>query len=406
MKIRAITPATVIASLALQFALSGTAVAGALITGANVKNNSLSGLDILNESLGTNEIKNGSLLPKDFKPGKLPAGPQGPPGPVGPQGPAGPAGPQGLKGDPGDPGTEFQTTVVVGGAASPLENGHALFAAHANITSSANHPYLVKVEPGIYDLGNETLRMKPYVDIEGSGPGVTTIRSDVESGFGVVFGADNAELRDLSIRNTNTGVLATGFFAELTAPRLTNVTVEASGAAVNQAIRLSGTSAVLDRVTANALGGSQTIALNLLGGVVVTVTDSAFRAADASVLNEAVFNSYSPESRISRSTITASGAHAIGFRSFNGSHVLSDVTVTATGATSWGIYNGHRTNGSTVQLHQSRVFGGTLALKAESGTFRAGASHISGPVELTEPATVVCATSYGAAFQPLGASCQ
>jgi hypothetical protein len=101
MKIRAITPATVIASLALLFALSGTAVAGALITGANVKNNSLSGLDILNESLGTNDVKNGSLLPKDFKAGKLPAGPQGP------AGPAGPAGPQGLAGANGVSGLEI-----------------------------------------------------------------------------------------------------------------------------------------------------------------------------------------------------------------------------------------------------------------------------------------------------------
>jgi hypothetical protein len=111
MKIRAITPATVIASLALLFALSGTAVAGALITGANVKNNSLSGLDILNESLGTNDVKNGSLLPKDFKAGKLPAGQQGPAGPAGPQGPAGPAGPQGANGVSGLQ-IVFESTVV------------------------------------------------------------------------------------------------------------------------------------------------------------------------------------------------------------------------------------------------------------------------------------------------------
>lgn len=98
MKIRAITPATVIASLALLFALSGTAVAGALITGANVKNNSLSGLDILNESLGTKDVRNGSLLPKDFKAGSLPAGQQGPAGPPGPPGSQGAPGQNGIGG--------------------------------------------------------------------------------------------------------------------------------------------------------------------------------------------------------------------------------------------------------------------------------------------------------------------
>jgi hypothetical protein len=98
MKIRAITPATVIASLALLFALSGTAVAGALITGKNVKNNSIAGVDILNESLGSKDVKNGSLLPKDFKAGSLPAGPQGPAGQAGPAGPQGPAGANGVSG--------------------------------------------------------------------------------------------------------------------------------------------------------------------------------------------------------------------------------------------------------------------------------------------------------------------
>ena len=92
MKIRAITPATIVASLALLFALSGTAVAGALITGAQVRNGSLTGVDIHNESLGSIDVKNGSLLPKDFKAGSLPAGQPGP---------AGPPGPPGAQGNPG-----------------------------------------------------------------------------------------------------------------------------------------------------------------------------------------------------------------------------------------------------------------------------------------------------------------
>ena len=98
MKIRSLNPATVIASLALLFSLSGTAVAGALITGANVKNNSIAGIDILNESLGSKDVKNGSLLPKDFKAGMLPAGEQGPAGPPGPPGAQGNPGLNGVSG--------------------------------------------------------------------------------------------------------------------------------------------------------------------------------------------------------------------------------------------------------------------------------------------------------------------
>lgn len=98
MKIRTLNPATVIASLALLFSLSGTAVAGALITGANVKNNTIAGIDILNESLGSKDVRDGSLLPKDFKAGSLPTGQQGL------QGPAGPPGPAGAQGNPGQNG--------------------------------------------------------------------------------------------------------------------------------------------------------------------------------------------------------------------------------------------------------------------------------------------------------------
>jgi hypothetical protein len=77
-----VSPALVIAMLALFVALTGTAVAttSALITGKQIKNSSITGLD----------VKNKSLTPKDFK------------GSV--RGPRGLTGPKGDKGDKGDPG--------------------------------------------------------------------------------------------------------------------------------------------------------------------------------------------------------------------------------------------------------------------------------------------------------------
>ena len=101
MKIRSLSPATVIATIALLFALTGTAVAGSVITGAQILNGSIASVDVMNESLRTVDIKNGTLLPEDFKGKKLPMGPQGPQGAAGPQGPAGPAGSAGPQGQPG-----------------------------------------------------------------------------------------------------------------------------------------------------------------------------------------------------------------------------------------------------------------------------------------------------------------
>ena len=96
MRIRLPRPATVIASLALLLSLTGTAVAGALITGAQIQNNTVGSLDLTNNGvkgvdLRDNGIKsidvmNGQLRAVDFAPGQIPPGPAGPAGPAGPQG--------------------------------------------------------------------------------------------------------------------------------------------------------------------------------------------------------------------------------------------------------------------------------------------------------------------------------
>ena len=85
-------PSTGIAIVALALAVSGTAVAGSLITGGDIKNNSLTGKD----------VKNRSLTKKDFK-GSL-AGPAGAAGPTGATGVRGPTGPTGATGASGTPG--------------------------------------------------------------------------------------------------------------------------------------------------------------------------------------------------------------------------------------------------------------------------------------------------------------
>ena len=69
----------------------------------------------------------------------------------------------------------YARTVVVSPKATASASGNALKAVVAGITTAAaDKRYLVKVEPGIYNLGNSKLVMKPFVDIEGSGIGTTT----------------------------------------------------------------------------------------------------------------------------------------------------------------------------------------------------------------------------------------
>ena len=89
------TYASVVATLALFFALSGTAIAGAhlLITGANVKDHSLTGADFANHSIGFAKLSASTKA-------KL----RGARGPAGPAGQAGATGATGATGAPGATG--------------------------------------------------------------------------------------------------------------------------------------------------------------------------------------------------------------------------------------------------------------------------------------------------------------
>jgi hypothetical protein len=72
------------------------------------------------------------------------------------------------------PSSGVRTIVVKAVPGDALAGGSALLAALASIaTNSASDPWLVKLEAGLYDLGVSSLVMKEYVDLEGSGPGVT-----------------------------------------------------------------------------------------------------------------------------------------------------------------------------------------------------------------------------------------
>lgn len=85
-----VTPAVVIASLALVIAASGgTAYAATKIGSADVRDNSLRSVDVKNNDLRGSDIKNGTLRSQDFAAGTLKAGPRGATGATGATGPAG-----------------------------------------------------------------------------------------------------------------------------------------------------------------------------------------------------------------------------------------------------------------------------------------------------------------------------
>lgn len=158
-----ISPAFVVALVALFVAMSGAAVAAstAMISGAGIKDNTVTGSDVKNSSITTADVRDKSLTPADFR-GSV-RGPAGAPGPAGAQGPkgvtgatgaTGARGATGAKGADGFPAKAFytakrgQVNLPAGGVKLPvlsLESmpaGSYLFMAHLTAANFGSPGYV------------------------------------------------------------------------------------------------------------------------------------------------------------------------------------------------------------------------------------------------------------------------
>jgi len=126
------------------------------------------------------------------------------------------AGPPGPKGDPGDPGPRPAHILWVAPSGGDFTSVRS---ALASITDNdATHLYLIKVAPGTYtETGG--IDLKPYVDLQGSGPRVTVVTCACGSTTTPRTDGSSATLRipsiashveDLSITNTGGAVYSTG----------------------------------------------------------------------------------------------------------------------------------------------------------------------------------------------------
>ncbi|HEX7291357.1 MAG TPA: hypothetical protein VF250_09550 [Conexibacter sp.] len=100
------SPAMVVACIAVVLALTGSAFAAALITGADIQNGSITRADLSRGTINSLKGKTGRRGPSGRDGFTGARGPQGDTGPAGPQGPAGPVGPAGPKGNVGDTGAQ------------------------------------------------------------------------------------------------------------------------------------------------------------------------------------------------------------------------------------------------------------------------------------------------------------
>ena len=164
-----------------------------------------------------------------------PKGDSGTPGAKGDTGPAGPQGDTGPIGPMGPAGGYERVAIVSPVIGSPTASANALRSTVDAITdASSSAPWLVYVEPGLYDLFTVPLQMKPNVHIMGAGQQATELRGYITTftecflnSEGVVRGANDATISDLTIAAYgNLGADPVAFYTEeVTGLTLRNVTL-------------------------------------------------------------------------------------------------------------------------------------------------------------------------------------
>ncbi len=252
-------------------------------------------------------------------------------------------------------------------------------------------PCLVKIMPGVYDVGGTTVVMQPYVDIEGSGEKVTTITGAIASESwppnGTVNGANNAEIRLLTVSNAGVGSYATAMLNNGNSPAVTNVTATALGGTTTYGVINAGASskATMTNVTVTASGGTDSngvynnsssptmtnVTVTASGGFYSygvhntssspTMTTVTITASGATSNNNGVVNEFSASPKMTNVAITASGGTTThGIASYSSSPTMTNVTITASGGTNnYGVYTSNIDSKATMTNVIATASGGT-----------------------------------------------
>lgn len=318
-----------------------------------------------------------------------------------------------------------RTVIVSPVVGDTVSSGGALLSALSSISgNSSTNSYLLKIEPGVYDIGSNPLTMKSYVDIEGSGENATFITATCGSNSFVstaaaVIGAANSELRNLTLTNTSSLAYGVGFWAGTSgAMRISNVTMNSTGATNTSYGVRATSSAVLTAfratITATGVGGSTTaLAFQSDTGTTISILNSTLTGKGVGGTgNNFGFRTDSSTcvATVDGSTIAASGTATTNYAVYNsfGTITITNSTVRVDTNASRIAISTNSSSSSIVKISHSLILafnpGNASALsisKGSSSTVRVGASL----VDSSSVGTPTCVHVYDQNFTDLNNVC-
>ena len=357
-----------------------------------------------------------------------------------------------------DAGADYQNVIVVAQSGGDFASVQAALDSISD--NGAANRYLVWVAPGTY---TETVTMKPHVDVQGAGELATKITAagSASANTGTVVGADNAELRFLTVENTGGDAYAIAIYNHAASPRLTHLTAIASGAVdedgENYGVYNDASSPAMTgvTVTADASEGFESTAhgVHNRDNASPTMTDVTVTAigwgegcgvyndtssptmTGVTITASGIFvygvsnNASSPA--MTNVIITGSGTEACGVHNTASTLKMADLVITVSGLTGYGVYNdasspqmtnvkiiadtdidagygiyNQADSGShTVEVNNAQIRSGlnTIVNDAEFTT-RVGASQLAGGT-ITGAGTVTCAGVYDENFTFYPSTC-
>lgn len=283
-------------------------------------------------------------------------------------------------------------TLTVSPNGTPTQNGTALLQAMSQITAanpSAANPWLLKLEPGNYDLNGNSLTLASFVDLEGSGEGITVISSTVSTSFPLTAGtvnlASNSEIRQVRIINVGNGFRNGALVvpANATNVRVSQVNAIMQTTGTTEAYGLYNNSGAVTTIQNSRFlvsgAGSSNFGLRTDGGTLI-VSSSNITIPNGTT-NGDIAVLASGTVTVSNSTFLVSGGTTNNYAAFASSSNLTiqNSTLSATGTGSFGIFNPGATS-----------------------VVRVGASGVSGAsANTTPPGTITCVASWTGTFAPL-----
>ena len=276
---------------------------------------------------------------------------------------------------------------VVSGNGTPTQNGAKLVAAlNAANGATVDKPRLIYLEPGTFEL-SDTLTMRQYVDIAGSGRRASRIYMDESSTAGSVIDmTSNTTLRDLRVHRTEApahgpndpmpiAVKAPFGHSSMRLERV-NVEIDATVPQGQDPIGVQGVRSEADTL----LEDVEVIATTDDGDAIAVYSGGALDISNSSMNAQGAFEAYGVNAvwasdnatvTVSDSLLTAFGGGPIAARaSHTGALYVKDSFING------GIWGAGNQGSGPLDIRHSKVYGGSNAVATNGGPVRVAFSEL------------------------------